>query len=146
VGPIDRFAELQQQRDDADRTEVIAIGPAVQQTEAGAVSLVDGRIPVVARETSLPVDGQDKKQALEVIDQIVATWSHLHIFVEVGLGPALEADLDLPQRHGHAAKARCGGVRRELFPLPVRPGAFTTPFVGRCRLNDCRPAPRDRPP
>jgi hypothetical protein len=54
----------------------------------------------------------------------------------------------LPQRHGHAAKARCGGVRRELFPPPRQtwPGAFTTPFVGKCRLNDCRPAPRDRPP
>jgi hypothetical protein len=76
----------------------------------------DDKTPVVALETSLPVDGEDKNQALEVIDQIVATWPHLDIFVEVGLGPALEADLDLPQRHGHAAKARCGGVRRELLP------------------------------
>jgi hypothetical protein len=109
VCPVDRFAELHQQRDDADRIEVIALGPAVQQTEAGVVSLADGRIPVVALETSLPVDGQDKKQALEVIDQIVATWPHLDIFVEVRIGPALEADLDLPQRHGHGAKARCGG-------------------------------------
>jgi hypothetical protein len=127
VCPVDRFAELQQQRDDADRTEVIALGPAVQQTEAGVVSLADGRIPVVALETSLPVDGQDKTQALEVIDQIVTTWPHFDIFVEVGPGPALEADLDLPQRHGHAAKARCGGVRRELFPLPVRPGPGRSP-------------------
>ena len=105
--PVDRFAELRQQRDDADRIEVIALGPAVQQTEAGVLSLADGRIPVVSPETSLRVDGQDKKQALEVIDQIVDTWPHFDILVEVRLGPALEADLDLPQRHGHAAKARC---------------------------------------
>jgi hypothetical protein len=126
VCPVDRFAELQQQRDDADRIEVIALGPAVQQTEAGVVSPADGRIPVVALETSLLVDNQHKEQALEVIDQIVATWPHLDIFVEVGLGPALEANLDLPQRHGHAARRVAAGRAVSCFP-PVRPGPGRSP-------------------
>ena len=70
--------------------------------QAHVVSLqVDDRTPVM--ETSLPVDNQEKEQALEVIDQIAAARPHLNIFVEVGLGP------DLLQRHGDAAKVRCGG-------------------------------------
>lgn len=96
VCPADRFAELHQQLDDGDRIQVIALAPAVPQTEAEVGSLeADDRTPVVALETSLPVDIQDKKQALEVIDQIAATRPHLGVFVEVGLGPAMEVDLDL---------------------------------------------------
>jgi hypothetical protein len=56
---------------------------------------------------------------------------HLDIFVEVGLGPALEADQDLLQRHGHAAKVRCGAVRRELFPLPSDLARFVHHAIGR---------------
>jgi hypothetical protein len=127
-----RFDELHRHLDDGDRIQVIALGPAVQQTEASVVSLeADDRTPVVALETSLPVDNQHKVQALEVIDQNAAAPPHLDIFVEVGLGPALEADLDLLQRHGHAAKVRCGGVRRELFPLPSDLARFVHHAIGR---------------
>jgi hypothetical protein len=132
VCPVGRFSELQRQLGDADRIQVIALGPAVQQTEAGVVSLeADDRTHVAALETSLPADGQHKVQALEVIDQIAAAGPHLEIFVEVGLGGALEADLDLLQRHGHAAKVRCGGVRRELFPLPSDLARFVRHAIGR---------------
>jgi hypothetical protein len=132
VCPAGRFDELHQQLDDGDRIQVIALGPAVQQTEASVVSLeADDRTPVVALETSLPVDNQHKEQALEVIDQIAAAPPHLYIFVEVGLGPAPEADLDLLQRHGQAAKVRCGGVRRELFPLPSDLARFVHHAIAR---------------
>jgi hypothetical protein len=132
VCPVGRFAELQQQLDDGDRIQVIALAPAVQQTEAGVVSLeADDRTHVAALETSLPADGQHKEQALEVIDQIAAARPHLEIFVEVGLGLALEADLDLLQRHGHAAKVRCGGVHRDLFPLPSDLARFVRHAIGR---------------
>jgi hypothetical protein len=132
VCPVGRFAELHQQLDDGDRIQVIALGPAAPQTEAEVGSLeADDRTPVVALETSLPVENQHKKQALEVINQIAATKPHLDIFVEVGLGPAMEADLDLLQRHGHAAKVRCGGVRRELFPPPFDLARFVHHAIGR---------------
>jgi len=132
VCPAGRFDELHQRLDDGDRIQVIALGPAAPQTQARVVSLeVDDRTPVVALETSLPVDNQHKEQALEVIDQIAAARPHLDIFVEVGLGPALEADLDLLQRHGHAAKVRCGGVRRALFPLPSDLARFVHHAIGR---------------
>ena len=63
VCPAGRFDELHQQHDDGDRIQVIALGPAVQQTEASVVSLeADDRTPVVALETSLPVDNQHKEQ------------------------------------------------------------------------------------
>ena len=132
VCPAGRFTELHQQLDDGDRIQVIALGPAAPQTQARVVSLeADDRTPVVALETSLPVDNQHKKQALVVIDQIAATRPHLDIFVEVGLGPAMETDLDLLQRHGHAAKVRCGGVRRELFPRPFDLARFVHHAIGR---------------
>src|SRR5258705_9412616 len=117
VCPAGRFTELHQQLDDGDRIQVIALGPAVPQTAAEVGSLqADDRTPVVALETSLPVDNQHKKQALEAIDQIAATRPHLDIFVEVGLGPAMETDLDLLQRFGLAAKVRCDAGHRT--PLP----------------------------
>jgi hypothetical protein len=132
VCPAGRFTELHQQLDDGDRIQVIALGPAVPQTAAEVGSLqADDRTPVVALETSLPVDNQHKKQALEAIDQIAATRPHLDIFVEVGLGPALETDLDLLQRYGHAAKVRCGGVRRELFPRPFDLARFVHYAISR---------------
>jgi hypothetical protein len=130
VCPAGRFDELHQQLDDGDRIQVIALEPAAPQ--ARMVSLeADDRTPVVALETSLPVDNQHKEQALEVIDQIAASRPHLDILVEVGLGPALEADLDLLQRHGHAAKVRCGGVRRELFLLPSDLARLVHHAIGR---------------
>ena len=132
VCPAGRSTELIQQLDDGDRIQVIALGPAAPQTEAAVGSLeADDRTLVVALETSLPVDNQHKKQALEVIDQIAATRPHLDIFVEVGLGPARESDLDLLQRYGHAAKVRCGGVRRELFPRPSDLARFVHNAISR---------------
>src|SRR5258705_1059809 len=128
VCPAGRFDELHQRLDDGDRIKVIALGPAAPQTQASVVSLeADDRTPVVALETSLPVDNQHKEQALEVIDQIAAARPHLDIFVEVGLGPALEADLDLLHRHGHAAKVRCGGGRRAPFSPPPHLPRFVYP-------------------
>src|SRR5215203_1349591 len=66
VCPAGRFDELHQQLDDGDRIQVIALGPATAapQTQARVVALeADDRTPVVALETTLPVDNQHKEQA-----------------------------------------------------------------------------------
>jgi len=66
VCPAGRFVELHQQLDDSDRIQVIALGPAVPQTEAEVGSLeADDRTPVVALETSLPVDNQHKDHGFD---------------------------------------------------------------------------------
>jgi len=137
VCPAGRFDERHQHLDDGDRIQVIALGPAVQQTEASVVlQEADDRTPVVALETSLPVDNQHKEQALEVIDQIAAAPPHLDIFVEVGLGQPWK--LTWICCSATVTPPRCVAVECAVSYFRSRqisPSSFTTPSAGRCRSN-----------
>jgi hypothetical protein len=125
VCPVGRFAELREHLTDRDRIELIALGPATWTTyqEIEAV-LDDPRLMLRGFETVLPAAAAEREELLAVADALVARVPGLEVCVEVGIRPVHGTDLDLLAAHGHRAKVRCGGVRREMFPSAAELAAF----------------------
>lgn len=132
ICPVARFTELLAHLLDGERVDVLALGPATEETRhALEEHLDDPRLSVVGLETSLPSDGPDREAALAVADALKARVPGLEVYVEVGTRPVQVADLDLLVDHGLRAKVRCGGVRRELFPTAAELAAFIAEAVDR---------------
>jgi hypothetical protein len=125
VCPVGRFAELREHLTDRDRIELIALGPATWTTcrEIEAV-LDDPRLMLRGFETVLPAGAAERAEILAVTGALVARVPGLEVCVEVGIRPVHGTDLDLLAGHGHRAKVRCGGVRREMFPSAAELAAF----------------------
>jgi len=135
VCPVARFAELLaelDQLDGGDRVRVLALGPATAATRAAIEDAnQDPRLAVVGLETVLPEDAAGRQEALAVADALAASFLGFEVYVEVGTRPLHVEDLDLLVAHGHRAKVRCGGVRRELFPTAAELAAFIAAAVQR---------------
>lgn len=128
VCPVSRFPELLAHLDGLEgrgRFEVLALGPATEDTWRGIEAVLgDERLSVVGLETVLPAEQAEREVALAVADALAARVPGLEVYVEVGVRPLRVTDLDLLVVHGHRAKVRCGGVRRELFPTAAELAAF----------------------
>lgn len=125
VCPVVRFAELRKHLTDGDRIELIALGPATWTTRREIEAVLDDpRLMLRGFETVLPAGAAEREEMLAVADSLVARVPGLEVYVEVGIRPVHGTDLDLLDGHGHRAKVRCGGVRREMFPSAAELAAF----------------------
>lgn len=132
VCPVGRFPELLGQLTRGDRVDMLALGPATEQTRHAIEQVAqDPRLSVVGLETVLPDDASGREVALAVAVTLTARFPGFEVYAEVGTRPVRVADLDLLARHGHRAKVRCGGVRRELFPTAAELAAFIAGAVER---------------
>lgn len=126
VCPADRVPELQRALHPADRISLsVLVAPTARAiTDLRRLVNADARLELAAVEgrPSPPPRGDAAPAGLP---------SDLPGFLEVPLGPGLEADLDRLAQQGWAAKVRCGGVRAEAFPSPEALAAFLRAAVSR---------------
>jgi hypothetical protein len=118
ICPAGRLDDLRQTFDCGDRVGVSVTTERTPRALGGVLKVFDGepRLSLVAVEGLLRSPG--------TVGVLARLPDEVSVFLETGTAGDFPAALDLAEERRWSAKVRCGGVRQELFPSPVRLAAF----------------------